>query len=254
MIVIYISSSHHWTTPMLRGCLFWLFLAVCLAIETSGAKPVPDPCATIAGKTWVLPREARDCMSSFPLDTSIKTNVRCIIIKWITLTLFTLLLTNFQIIEVVNKTLGFHTSVNYQIQAPPPFDQDIHEDLVADLARISRESYPSEFEFHIDIYRSFKRVNDGHCGVYNYCYDCEQPTTSSICDWHLILFRSIICHLYSTSVGYVDDKWWLSARSYCTWSIQSCVEWIQRWHWVLAASTSGSSERPARFGVCSPPR
>ena len=79
-----------------------------------------------------------------------------------------------QIIEVVNKTLAFHTSVNYQIQAPPPYDKDVHEDLVADLARISTESYSSEFDFHIDIYRSFKRVNDGHCGVFNFCYDCEQ--------------------------------------------------------------------------------
>ncbi|KIM40180.1 hypothetical protein M413DRAFT_446340 [Hebeloma cylindrosporum] len=134
---------------MLVGRPFWLSLVVCLVIETSGAKPVPDPCAIIAGKTWVLPKEARDCMSSFPLHESIRTNI----------------------IEVVNKTLEFHTSVNYQIQAPPPFDADVHEDLVADLARISKENYSSEFDFHIDIYRSFKRVNDGHCGVYNYCFD-----------------------------------------------------------------------------------
>ena len=110
-------------------------------------------------------------MSSFPLDESIRKNVSCIFIKCITLSL-----TKFQIIEVVNKTLAFHTSVNYQIQAPPPFDEDVHEDIVADLARISKESYSSEFDFHIDIYRSFKRLNDGHCGVLNYCYDCEQPT------------------------------------------------------------------------------
>jgi hypothetical protein len=160
---------------MLRRRPFWLSLAVCLAIEISGAKPVPDPCAIIAGKTWVLPKEARDCMSSFPLDESIRTNVSCI---FITLVLH-LPLTLLQIIEVVNKTLAFHTSVNYQIQAPPPFDKDVHEDLVADLDRISKESYSSEFDFHIDIYRSFKRVNDGHCGVFNFCYDCEQPTTRS---------------------------------------------------------------------------
>lgn len=89
----------------------------------------------------------------------------------LTLTVLTLLCT--QIIEVVNKTLAFHTSVNYQIQAPPPYDKDVHEDLVVDLARMSEESYSSEFDFHIDIYRSFKRVNDGHCGVFNFCYDCE---------------------------------------------------------------------------------
>ena len=158
---------------MLRRRPFWLSLAVCLAIEISGAKPqaVLDPCAIIAGKTWVLPKEARDCMTSFPLEASIRTNVSCL---FITLVAITLLLSNFQIIDVVNKTLAFHTSVNYQIQAPPPFDEDVHEDLVADLDRISKQSYSSEFDFHIDIYRSFKRVNDGHCGVFNYCYDCEQ--------------------------------------------------------------------------------
>lgn len=76
-----------------------------------------------------------------------------------------------QLIEVVNKTLAFHTSVNYQIQAPPPYANDVHEDLLADLARINQTEYPSEFDLHLDFYRSFKRANDGHCGVYNYCYD-----------------------------------------------------------------------------------
>lgn len=82
-------------------------------------------------------------------------------------------LTDRQLIEVVNKTLAFHTSVNYQIQAPEPYHDDVHENLKADLARISQQSYPSDFELHLDIYRSFKRANDGHCGVYNYCYDCR---------------------------------------------------------------------------------
>ena len=76
--------------------------------------------------------------------------------------------------------------MNYQIQAPPPYDEDVHEDLVADLARISKESYFSEFDFHIDIYRSFKRVNDGHCGVFNFCYDCEHPTSPTLLETHLV--------------------------------------------------------------------
>ncbi|KAF9526145.1 hypothetical protein CPB83DRAFT_858425 [Crepidotus variabilis] len=74
------------------------------------------------------------------------------------------------IIDVANKTLAFHTSVNYQVQAPLPYE-DTHEDLHADLARISQQRYASEFEFHLDLYHSFKRVNDGHCGLYSLCYD-----------------------------------------------------------------------------------
>ncbi|RDB24235.1 Peptidase S41 family protein ustP [Hypsizygus marmoreus] len=131
-----------------RGRAIWILL-VGLASSVSGKTLPVDPCASIAGKKWVFPRHARACMSATPVDPNIKANL----------------------IEVVNKTLAFHTSVNYQIQAPEPYQHDVHEDLKADLARISRQDYASEFELHLDMYRSFKRVNDGHCGVYNYCYD-----------------------------------------------------------------------------------
>jgi hypothetical protein len=75
-----------------------------------------------------------------------------------------------KIIEVLNKTLAFHTSVNYQIQAPEPFADDVHEDLHADLARISGQKYRSDFELHLDLSRTFKRLNDGHCIWINRCY------------------------------------------------------------------------------------
>ncbi|KAG6832421.1 hypothetical protein H0H87_001581 [Tephrocybe sp. NHM501043] len=132
---------------MQRGCFLWLLPSLAFTL-VYGALPI-DPCASIAGKKWVLPLEARACLSAAPVEPTIKANI----------------------IEVVNKTLAFHTSVNYQIQAPPPYDRDVHEDLKADLARISFQSYTSDFALHLDVYRSFKRVNDGHCGVYNYCYD-----------------------------------------------------------------------------------
>lgn len=78
-----------------------------------------------------------------------------------------------QIIEVVNKTLAFHTSVNYQIQAPDPFENDVHEDLLKDLARISIQRYKSDYDLHIDMSRTLKRLNDGHCVWINSCYDCK---------------------------------------------------------------------------------
>ncbi|KAF8806425.1 hypothetical protein BYT27DRAFT_7233838 [Phlegmacium glaucopus] len=138
-----------WTVTMHWTHSLWAFAGWLSLVGNVNTTPVPHPCLAIAGKKWVLPREARECLSAFPLDPLIKANV----------------------MEVVNKTLAFHTSVNYQIQAPPPFHNDVHEDLAADLIRISEQNYPSDFDFHLDIYRSFKRVNDGHCGVYNYCYD-----------------------------------------------------------------------------------
>ena len=140
----------------------WVLLCVVAIARTT---PIPDPCISIASKKWVLPREVRACISAFPLDPLIKANVGLSLSRIYSTT------ESPKVIEVVNKTLAFHASVNYQIQAPPPFDIDVREDLVADLTRISQQNYPSDFDFHLDIYRSFKRANDGHCGVYNYCYD-----------------------------------------------------------------------------------
>ncbi|KAF9566684.1 hypothetical protein CPC08DRAFT_681942 [Agrocybe pediades] len=137
---------------LLMNARFLARLAIFFAIRAAQAtKPVPqpDPCASISGRRWVQPSEARACLGAAPLDPLVKANI----------------------IEVVNKTLAFHTSTNYQIHAPIPFDKDVKEDLVADLERISKQKYDSEFDFHLDIYYSFKNVNDGHCGVYNYCYD-----------------------------------------------------------------------------------
>ncbi|KAJ7680424.1 hypothetical protein DFH06DRAFT_1265431 [Mycena polygramma] len=110
---------------------------------------VADPCAAIAGKKWVSPLEARSCLFSFPVDEDIKNNI----------------------IQVVNKSLPFHTSVNYQILAPHPFDKEVHEDIAADVAQIKETSYPSDFHFHLDLYSSFRRLNDGHCTIFNFCYD-----------------------------------------------------------------------------------
>jgi hypothetical protein len=81
--------------------------------------------------------------------------------------------TYYKTIEVINKTLAFHTSTNYQIQAPEPFKNDVHEDMQADLARIASENQTSEFDLHLDIYRAVRRVNDGHCAALDLCYDCK---------------------------------------------------------------------------------
>ncbi|PBK91572.1 hypothetical protein ARMGADRAFT_1054240 [Armillaria gallica] len=126
------------------------WLALFLLVTLVAARPPKDACAAIAGKKWVTPIQARACISLAPVDPILKANT----------------------IEVLNKTLAFHTSVNYQIQAPEPFNNDVHEDLHADLARISsQDHHPSEFDLHLDLFRAFKRVNDGHCAVLNYCYD-----------------------------------------------------------------------------------
>jgi hypothetical protein len=75
-----------------------------------------------------------------------------------------------QILDVVSKTLAFHTSVTYEIKAPEPFSQSVHEDLFKDIARISKTQYASDYDLHIDLSRTLKRLNDGHCVWINACY------------------------------------------------------------------------------------
>ncbi|KAI0754235.1 hypothetical protein C8Q80DRAFT_1265903 [Daedaleopsis nitida] len=138
---------------MIAGRFLTLFFSVLAAVAVANANTVnvraDDPCAAIGNKKWVAPADVRACFKSFPVDPAIKSNI----------------------IEVVNKTLAFHTSVNYQKLAPAPFTLDVHEDVLKDIARISNQKYDSDFDLHIDLSRSVKRLNDGHCVYINYCYD-----------------------------------------------------------------------------------
>ncbi|THH03064.1 hypothetical protein EW145_g6558, partial [Phellinidium pouzarii] len=108
-----------------------------------------DPCAAIGGKKWVAPSAVRACFDSFPINESTKSNI----------------------LDVVTKSLAFHTSVSYQVRAPKPFTADVHEDILGDLARIGSTAYSSEFAMHVDLSLSVKRLMDGHCVYSNLCYD-----------------------------------------------------------------------------------
>ncbi|KAL1755659.1 hypothetical protein FB107DRAFT_274673 [Schizophyllum commune] len=162
------------------------------ALALMGVAFAYDPCAEIAGKNWVLPSEARACLRSFPVDPVVKANV----------------------LEVVNKTLAFHTSTNYQILAPEPFADQVHEDLVRDLARIGTQEYASDFDFHLDVYRTFKLVNDGHCGVYNLCYDSLYvtylPTPLVVVDGHDVHIAPEAFDVASVEFG-EDISFWQEA-------------------------------------------
>ncbi|TFK73533.1 hypothetical protein BDN72DRAFT_761661 [Pluteus cervinus] len=107
-----------------------------------------DPCAVIGGQTWVSPKDVRACYTSVRLDPIIKANI----------------------LEVITKTLAFHASLNYQIQAPPPYNDDVQEDLMTDLARINATDYALEYDFHLALSRATKRLNDGHAVWVNACY------------------------------------------------------------------------------------
>ncbi|KXN82588.1 hypothetical protein AN958_02439 [Leucoagaricus sp. SymC.cos] len=126
------------------GTLVGLSVAVDAAIVARAA----DPCAAIGGQKWVFPKAVRDCYNAVPVNETLKANI----------------------LDVVSKSLNFHTSVNYQIRAPEPFTQDVHEDLFKDLARINATKYTHDYDMHIDLSRTLKRLNDGHCVWINSCY------------------------------------------------------------------------------------
>lgn len=141
-----------------------------------------DPCAAISGQKWIAPRAVRDCYSTVKVNETLKNNVSHF-------HLFPSFLSDalaWQILDVVGRTLNFHTSVNYQIQAPPPFNEDVHEDLFKDLDRIRATNYASDYDMHVDLSRTLKRLNDGHCVWINGCY----VSTSLI-----ILQKLLILHL-----------------------------------------------------------
>jgi hypothetical protein len=75
------------------------------------------------------------------------------------------------ILAVTTKMLPFHTSVNYELLAPPPYTLDVHSDIAGDLARINASAFPSDFALHVALSRAFKKAQDGHFAYINYCYD-----------------------------------------------------------------------------------
>ncbi|KIM23356.1 hypothetical protein M408DRAFT_332377 [Serendipita vermifera MAFF 305830] len=107
-----------------------------------------DPCAAIAGQNYTVPSKLLACLNSFTFDTTLRDNI----------------------VDVVSKSLNFHTSTNYQRNAPFPF-VDVHVDVQGELARIKGSTYQSDYELHKDVSSQLKRLFDGHCTYINYCYD-----------------------------------------------------------------------------------
>lgn len=116
----------------------------------SAAAAYGDPCSKIANVQWAAPSDVRACFSVFPVNETIRANI----------------------VEAVGKTiLSFHASVNYQLQAPPPFDKDVHVDLPKEFERMRVQKYPSYFAFHQDIQNTLRALRDGHADYSNLCFD-----------------------------------------------------------------------------------
>lgn len=77
-----------------------------------------DPCAAIAGQTFVPPAAALACEKSFPFNETLRQNV----------------LTN------IARVFDFYTFEDYYLNSPPPF-QESTINIRAELAKINSTKY-----------------------------------------------------------------------------------------------------------------
>ncbi|KAI0634239.1 hypothetical protein C8Q77DRAFT_1110664 [Trametes polyzona] len=106
-----------------------------------------DPCTKIAGKTFAPPADALACMKSFPFNETLRQNV----------------------LNVVSRVFDFYTFEDYYLNSPPPF-QDSTTNIRAQLARINRTHYATDFDFNKDLYDFTTQLNDGHTRWFPDCH------------------------------------------------------------------------------------
>ena len=108
------------TTPTRTFARLAAFVAL-LGLAPYGARAAPtasDPCAKIAGKTFMPPVDALACMKAFPFNETLRQNV----------------------LTVVSRVFDFYTFEDYYLNSPPPF-QDSTVNIRAQLKRINETKY-----------------------------------------------------------------------------------------------------------------
>ena len=96
-----------------------------MAMWTLGASVLPlvvsaasDPCAGIAGKTFVAPADANACQKSFPFNETLRQNV----------------------MAVVSGVFDFFTFEDFYLNSPPPF-QESTINIREELARLNTSEF-----------------------------------------------------------------------------------------------------------------
>ncbi|KAJ7628461.1 hypothetical protein FB45DRAFT_1028550 [Roridomyces roridus] len=129
------------------------FLLSAFAALSRAAKPAAgDPCAAVAGQAFVHPADALACLKSFPFNETLRQNV----------------LTN-----NIARVFDFFTFEDYYLDSPPPF-QESTTNIRADLARINKTSYATDYDFNWDLYLFATQLNDGHTRWFPDCYTSYQ--------------------------------------------------------------------------------
>lgn len=85
-----------------------------------------DPCAAIAGQTFVSVADALACQKSFPFNETLRQNV----------------------LSVVSRVFDFYTFEDYYLDSPPPF-QESTTNIRSELARINSTVYEVSDPVHL---------------------------------------------------------------------------------------------------------
>ncbi|GLB39840.1 hypothetical protein LshimejAT787_0703500 [Lyophyllum shimeji] len=117
----------------------------------AAAPSATDPCADIAGKTFVPPADALACLKAFPFNETLRQNV----------------LTN------IARVFDFFTFEDYYLNSPPPF-QESTNNIRETIKRINSTRYQTDYDFNKDLYDFTTQLNDGHTRWFPDCYTSFQ--------------------------------------------------------------------------------
>ncbi|PPQ66788.1 hypothetical protein CVT24_008697 [Panaeolus cyanescens] len=136
---------------LLLALLSTAVLAAPPAHPPPGHPPAVDPCAKIAGQTFVLPADALACYKAFPFNETLRQNV----------------LTNME------RVFDFFTFEDFYLNSPPPF-QESTNNIRATLAQLNKTRFTTDYDFNVAVYDFTTQLNDGHTRYFPACYNAFQ--------------------------------------------------------------------------------
>ena len=104
--------------PAYRSLLALFATTLGVVTPSQGAPSADDPCAKVAGLTFVPPGDALACLKSFPFNQTLKDNV----------------------LTAVARVFDFYTFEDWYLNSPPPF-QESTANIRAEIAKINATKY-----------------------------------------------------------------------------------------------------------------
>ncbi|KAF9474386.1 hypothetical protein BDN70DRAFT_884883 [Pholiota conissans] len=132
-------------------CNVLLFFAAAYPWLAGAAPSAADPCAKIAGLTFVPPADALACYKSFPFNQTLFENV----------------------LDNMDRVFDFFTFEDFYLNSPPPF-QESTNNIRATLAKIRQTKFQTDYDFNKALYDFTTQLNDGHTRYFPNCYNVFQ--------------------------------------------------------------------------------